>query len=85
MDSGYQGILEFHTNSNIPQKSSKHHPLDEQEKQYNFEHSKARIPIEHINAKIKVFKIFSTKYRNRRERFELRMKLICGILNVQRF
>jgi hypothetical protein len=43
-----------------------------------------RIPlskVENINAKIKVFKITSKKYRNRRKRFGLRMPLICGIIN----
>jgi len=37
--------------------------------------------IENINAKIKVFKIFSQKYRNRRKRHQLRISLVCGIYN----
>ncbi|MDR2551923.1 MAG: IS5/IS1182 family transposase, partial [Treponema sp.] len=33
--------------------------------------------------KIKVFKITSNKYRNRRRRFGLRMSLICGLINFE--
>ncbi|MDR2006622.1 MAG: IS5/IS1182 family transposase, partial [Acidaminococcales bacterium] len=35
------------------------------------------------NAKIKVFKITANKYRNRRNRFKLRISLICGIYNFE--
>jgi len=34
-------------------------------------------------AKIKVFKCVSNTYRNRRKRFNLRMSLICGIINFE--
>ena len=33
--------------------------------------------------KIKIFKITSNKYRNRRKRFGLRIALICGIINYE--
>ncbi|MGT2928000.1 IS5/IS1182 family transposase, partial [Streptococcus danieliae] len=33
--------------------------------------------------KFKVFKIFSTTYRNRKKRFGLRMNLIAGIINFE--
>ena len=36
-----------------------------------------------INAKIKVFKIMSHPYRNRRESHLARTKLICAILNAE--
>jgi hypothetical protein len=45
--------------------------------------SRERILIEHISAKIKVFKITSNKYRNRRRRFGLRMSLICGLIKFE--
>ena len=82
-DSGYQGICHYHQNSEIPIKSSKKHPLSEEEKQYNHELSKRRIYIEHINCFLKRFRILSSKYRNRRKRFALRVSLICGIYNFQ--
>jgi hypothetical protein len=84
-DSGYQGLLSFHQNSEIPRKKSKNHPLTKAEKSSNLALSKVRIAVENVNCRIKVFKIFSTKYRNRRKRFALRMALICGLINSPLF
>jgi hypothetical protein len=83
-DSGYQGLLELHKNSWIPYKKSKKHPLTAEQKRWNRELSKERIVIEHLNAKIKTFKIMSERYRNRRKRHLLRMNLVCAILNYER-
>ena len=44
--------------------------------------SSKRIIVEQINAKIKVFKITKYPYRIRREKFGLRMNLICAIVNL---
>jgi transposase len=82
-DTGYLGIKKLHTNSQIPKKSSKKHQLTSDEKAYNFAISKRRIYIEHINRYIKRFKILSSRYRNKRRRFALRVSLICGIYNFQ--
>lgn len=82
-DSGYQGIQEYHNNSQTPKKSSKKNPLSKEDKKQNREISKRRIFIENVNAIIKVFKIMSYKYRNRRKRHLLRMSLICGIYNYE--
>jgi hypothetical protein len=82
-DSGYQGILKLHKNSKTPKKKPKSGKLTSEEKANNQRISRERILIENINAKIKVFKITSNKYRNRRKRFGLRMSLICGILNFE--
>jgi len=80
-DSGFQGILRFHTNSLTPIKSSKKHKLTADEKKFNHELSKERIFIENIIARIKRFKILSYRYRNKRLRHGLRVALICGIYN----
>lgn len=82
-DSGYQGICEYHKNSEIPIKSSKNHKLSEKEKLYNRNLSKRRIYIEHINRYLKRFRILSSRYRNKRRYFGLRISLICGIYNFQ--
>ncbi|MDR0475369.1 MAG: IS5/IS1182 family transposase, partial [Treponema sp.] len=74
--SGYQGILKFHKNSETPKKKPKGGELTDEEKEGNRRISRERIIIENINAKVKVFKITSIKYRNRRKRFRLRMSLI---------
>jgi len=82
-DSGYQGILKLHKNSETPTKKPKGGELTAEEKAENRRISRDRILVENINAKIKVFKITAYKYRNRRKRFALRMSLICGILNYE--
>lgn len=83
VDLGYLGILNFHENSFIPAKRSKHHPLTEEDKQLNREMATIRIAVEHFNAKFKTFQIMALPYRNRRKRFELRAELICGIINYE--
>jgi len=80
-DSGYQGLLRLHANSELPRKKPKGGELTAQEKAENRRIARERILIESINAKVKVFKITANKYRNRRKRFALRMSLICGIIN----
>ncbi|MGU3438766.1 transposase family protein [Bacillus cereus] len=82
-DSGYQGIQKIHAKSRTPKKSLKKCPLTKAEKRQNRALSVERIWIENINAKIKVFKIFSQKYRNRRKRHLVRTSLVCGIYNCE--
>lgn len=84
VDLGYLGIKKLHANSEIPYKASKLRPLCASQKLYNRLLASARISVEHVNAKIKAFQIFSQKYRNRRKRFNLRFNLICGLINFDR-
>jgi uncharacterized protein YifE (UPF0438 family) len=81
VDSGYQGIADYHANSELPFKKGKNRPLTSEEKAFNRRLARERIAIEHINRQIKVFKIMSERYRNRRRRHKLRMTLICAIIN----
>ena len=82
-DSGFQGILDFHKNSETPKKKPKGGKLTKEEKAENKRIAQERIFIENVNACLKVFKILSNRYRNRRKRFGLRMSLICGIYNFE--
>ena len=82
-DLGYLGIGKLHPNSRIPKKSSKHHKLNAKEKAFNQRLSRKRVVIEHVNAKIKTFKIMAYPYRNHCRRHLLRMSLICGIINIE--
>ena len=68
----------------MPKKKTKLKPLSKEDKIENMKKSSKRIPIEHINAKIKAFKIVAHKYRNRRKRFGLRFNLICALVNWDR-
>jgi len=84
-DLGYLGIKDYHSNSFIPIKSSKKHPLTKKEKAYNKRLARRRIVIEHINGRIKVFKCMSYPYRGHcGNRHSSRMKLICGLINYDR-
>lgn len=59
VDLGYLGIDKVHKNSKVPKKSSKNHPLTDEEVAYNKEIAEERIFIEHTNSWIKRFKIWS--------------------------
>jgi hypothetical protein len=82
-DLGYLGIDKFHANSEVPFKESKNHTLTRREKAYNKRLARQRVVVEHINAKIKTFKIMSYPYRNHCRKHLLRMTLICGIINFE--
>jgi hypothetical protein len=80
-DAGYQGLAGLHENCQTPFKKSKYHPLTKKEKQKNRTLARKRVLIEHIFRKLKVFRILSERYRNRRARFALRFNLIAAIYN----
>lgn len=80
---GYQGLAAFHANSQTPAKKTKLHPLSQDQKASNRALSRARILIEHIIRRLKIFRILSERYRNRRKRFGLRFNLIAAIYNLE--
>ena len=81
VDKGYQGIQNFHKNSQLPKKKPKNGQLSKADKKRNRNLSSERVAIEHVNRELKVFKILRQTYRNRRKRFQLRFNLIAGIYN----
>jgi hypothetical protein len=84
VDLGYMGITNLYSNIEIPKKNSKNHKLTDEGKKENQAKASRRIFVEHINAKIKTFQILKQKYRNRRKRYNLRVNLICGLINFDR-
>lgn len=56
--------------------------LSTEQKRANRERARARIVIEHVNRHLKVFRILSERYCNRRRRFGLRLNLIAAIYNL---
>lgn len=84
-DSGYQGIEQLHADSRLPKKSGKKRPLAARDKKANKKLAKQRVAIEHVIGKIKVFRIMAERYRNKRRKHNMRMKLICGIYNFELF
>lgn len=82
-DSGYQGIAKLHKRAFTPFKKPKGSALIEIARQANHYLSKFRILVEHKIGLVKLFKIVAERYRNRRKRYDLRMKLFAGIVNFE--
>ena len=57
--------------------------LTDLEKKRNRELARKRVVGEHINRRLKIFKILADRYRNRRKRFGLRFNLIAGLYNYE--
>jgi hypothetical protein len=81
-DTGFLGVKTHFANAVHPDKSSKLHPLTKAPKENNRRISSARICVEHVNARLKAFKIPASPYLNRRKKFLPRTALIAAILNL---
>ena len=74
-DKGYQGIKKIHNNSRTPIKKTKNKELTQAEKVLNRQLARERIIIENIHRSLNIFRILSSRYRNRRRRFGLRFNV----------
>ncbi len=83
VDKGYQGIQKLHVLSQVPTKKPRRGELTDLDKKRNREMARKRVVCEHINRKLKIFKILADRYRNRRKRFSLRFNLIAGLYNYE--
>jgi len=82
-DKGFQGICTFHAFSMTPYKKPKNGKLTIEQKAFNSNLSKFRILIEHVNRRIKRFRILQMRYRNKQHKHLLRVSLLCGIFNYE--
>jgi DDE superfamily endonuclease len=82
-DLGYLGLKKLHPNSEVPKRRNPRTPLTPQHKAHNRTLSSKRVAVEHAIRKLKVFRILTGPYRNRRKRFNLRVHLIAGIVNYE--
>ncbi|NCR55645.1 MAG: transposase family protein, partial [Microcystis aeruginosa L211-07] len=57
--------------------------LTKEQKKFNRQLSRERVVIENIHRHLKIFRILSSRYRNRRKRFKLRLNLLAGIYNYE--
>ena len=80
-DKGYQGIKKIHKLSIIPHKKLRNKKISQKQKTENRNLASNRIIIEHVYRSLKIFRILSERYRNRRKRFSLRFNLIAAIYN----
>lgn len=83
VDSGYQGLDKLHPATEIPFKATKDTPLDKEEKEYNRGLSRVRVVIENILGDIKTFRILADRYRNKRKRYNIKFKIVSGIVNLK--
>jgi IS5 family transposase len=82
-DKGYQGMAKLHSCSCIPTKKPRQGKLSKAERQHNRNLARLRVVVEHVNRKLKIFRILAERYRNRRKRFGLRFNLIAAIINCE--
>jgi len=82
-DKGYQGLKVLHSNTLTPYKKPKNGVLSEYQKWFNRQIGSYRIHIEHINRRIKRFKILQYRYRNKQKKHLLRVSLISGLHNFE--
>ncbi len=88
-DSGYQGLQLLHQRATLPVKKPKNSQLSTEQRQANGRLARLIrricpwIRIEHVIRSLKVFRILSGRYRNRRKRLALRFRLIAGIFNFE--
>jgi len=82
-DSGYQGLAKLHERNRTPQKKSKKRQLTKDERRAKRALSRRRIVVENVIRRLKIFRILSERYHNRRKRFSLRFNLIAGLYNFE--
>ncbi len=80
-DSGYQGLDKLHAKSRTPRRKPRKGQLTDEQKRSNRELASRRVVVEHVIRSLKIFRILAERYRNRRQRFSLRFKLIAGLYN----
>ena len=64
-----------------PKKKSKNNPLTDEDKELNHLISTIRISIEHVNSRLKIFKILANRFRNRKEFFIFKAIFVCSLYN----
>jgi hypothetical protein len=82
-DKGYQGIKNYNKRSKSPHKKPRNCKLNPEQKREKRRLAQVRIKVEHIIRFLNIFRIVSSRYRNRRKRFGLRVNLIAGIYNYE--
>jgi hypothetical protein len=81
-DRGDQGLQKLHHKSQPPKKKPPRGELSKEEKRQNQVLASRCVVGEHVLGKLKVFRILSEKYRNRRKRFGLRLNLMTSLYNL---
>lgn len=81
-DGGYQGYALQHKKVVLPHKKPRKDLLTPEQRAENQERARARLVVEHVIRRLKVFRILKEVYRHRRKRFALRISLLAGLYNL---
>ena len=84
-DLGYLGIeTDFPKQlSSIPNRKKRNLELSQEEKEYNMNHSKKRIVIEHTICRLKKYRIMSDIFRNRLRKYNRISDIVTGLVNYR--
>ena len=82
-DRGYQKLAKLQSSSFTSTKKPRQKKLGKSERQQNRLLAQLRVVAEHVNRRLKIFRILAERYRNRRKRFSLRFNLIAALLNFE--
>ena len=84
-DLGYLGVeTDFHEQlSSIPNRKKRNRELSQEEKEYNMNHSKKRIVIEHTICRVKKYRIMSDVFRNRLRKYNRISDIVTGLVNYR--
>ncbi len=85
MDLGYYGVEDDYPNLNfmLPYKKGKGGTLTDTEKKFNKMLSRMRIAVEHVICRMKKYKIFGLRYRNRLRHYDLMTSIVSGLMNMK--
>ncbi len=84
-DLGYLGVeKDFpEQQSCIPIRKKRNIELSQEEKEYNKNHSKERIVIEHIICRLKKYRILSEAFRNKLKKYNKISDIVAGLVNYR--
>ena len=84
-DLGYLGVEKDYPQqkSSLPYKEKRNHELSYEEKEYNKNHSKRRIVIEHTICKVKKYKILADVFRNKLRKYNQVSDIVAGLVNYR--
>ena len=84
-DLGYFGVeTDFLEQlSSIPNRKKRNVELSQEEKEYNENHSKKRIVIEHTICRLKKYRILSDVFRNKLRKYNKISDIVTGLVNYR--
>lgn len=84
-DLGFFGVEKDYPEqkSSLPFKKEKDCELTVQQKEYNKEHSKRRIAIEHVICRVKKYRIMNDIFRNRLRKYDRISDIVSGLINYR--